>query len=535
MASPLIDLEMTYARYLRDRGRAHEANEIAKKLVLADVDAAAGVRLIGGSFPHLEELCRQLAGKPCYAAARALGKALGTLRWLPPLQPILEAQPFEAASGAIHGAIGAMMCKAEPGDAARIRETLLPAARAIRTHRTDLASIRKAERFRRGLLGEIAAALAACKEAGARELVEEVTGELGGLGVIDRACAQAAFAPALVFLGERAAADELIASAQAALDHEYEDDVDGWGNLWFDCVAEGAAAVKHAATWQHGMCWSAEAPVAHRLVNQPYVGSRGGPRGAAREALANKIAFHVEASKTDTRFANGQLAAALDVIDAARTTDADHVPLLVAQLSLTAETIDQECLARIAGVLVGLPDDAIATPVVALARLRHTELALAHVRRIASEYRRAHALLEIACALGGRDSTRAQATAIADEVLSLAARHPAAAEIARRLLADLAAPPPRTAEIIWEDSYEHRVEEHLMHLVLLFGNGLEGDARFTANTHDAVLTARGLMMGTGSCRRVRDLPEHPLYQAGDECYRQGSHAYAFLCPTPIAR
>jgi hypothetical protein len=538
MLSPLIDLEMSYARYLRARGRAHEANEIARRRVLErrGDDADAYVRLIGGSFPHLEDLCRQFAGKTAYSAARALGAALGELRWLPPLVPILEAQPFEAASGAIHSAIAAMMCKAEPRDADRIRDTLLPAARALRTDRSEQAWIWKAARFRRAALAEIAAAFAACKETeAARTIVDALRAELDGLGVVDRACAHAVIAPPLVLLGERVAADELIASAEAALDHAYDDDVDGYGDVWFDWVAQGRAEVTHFATWEHGKSWIAEAPVAHRYVNYSYFGNRGGPRGAEHEALENKVAFHVEASKTVTRFANGQLAAALDVIDRARETDADYVPELIKLICASADEIDKECLPRLAEALRAMPDDAIATCVMGLARLRHTELALQHVRRIPNERQRTEALVEIACALGAREATRAQAPAIAEEVVALEARHPEAAAVARRLLEDLAHPPPHVPEIIWEDSYEHDVEAHLMHLVLLFGNGLEGDTRFTANTHDAVLTARGLIMGTGSCRRVPDMPEHPLYKPGDECYRQGSYAYAFLCPTPVAR
>jgi hypothetical protein len=109
------------------------------------------------------------------------------------------------------------------------------------------------------------------------------------------------------------------------------------------------------------------------------------------------------------------------------------------------------------------------------------------------------------------------------------------AAVARRLLADLANPPGQVPEIIYDGNSAYSVADQVMMLVYLFGNGLEEDSRFAGNTADAILTARGLIMGTGSCRRVADTPEHPLYQPGDECYRQGDHAYAFLGTTPDPR
>lgn len=71
-----------------------------------------------------------------------------------------------------------------------------------------------------------------------------------------------------------------------------------------------------------------------------------------------------------------------------------------------------------------------------------------------------------------------------------------------------------------------------MLLVLLFGNGLEGDIRITGNTADAVTAARGLATGTGSCQRIDAPPNSPLYRPGDECYVQHPSTHVFLDPQP---
>jgi hypothetical protein len=76
------------------------------------------------------------------------------------------------------------------------------------------------------------------------------------------------------------------------------------------------------------------------------------------------------------------------------------------------------------------------------------------------------------------------------------------------------------------------VRDHVMLLVLLFGNGLEGDIRLTGNTAEAVEIARGLVLGTGSCRRVEPRPDSPLYREGDECYVQAPSTLVFLDPRP---
>ena len=87
------------------------------------------------------------------------------------------------------------------------------------------------------------------------------------------------------------------------------------------------------------------------------------------------------------------------------------------------------------------------------------------------------------------------------------------------------------------DTIRDRFElpDHLMHLVLMFGNGLEGDVRLSGNTADAVDAARGLILGTGNCRPI-DAPaaavDAPLHRAGDECYRQHEDARVFLDPVP---
>jgi hypothetical protein len=81
------------------------------------------------------------------------------------------------------------------------------------------------------------------------------------------------------------------------------------------------------------------------------------------------------------------------------------------------------------------------------------------------------------------------------------------------------------------DTGSYAVRENLMSLLLMFGNGLEGDIRMTGNTADAVEAARGLAIGTGNCQRV-EAPASPLYRPGDECYVQAPSTLVFLCPTP---
>src|SRR5262245_37701575 len=76
------------------------------------------------------------------------------------------------------------------------------------------------------------------------------------------------------------------------------------------------------------------------------------------------------------------------------------------------------------------------------------------------------------------------------------------------------------------------IARDLMSLVLMFGNGLEGDIRITGNTADAIEAARGLALGTGSCRPIEPPTDSPLYRAGDECYVQPPSTLVFLDPKP---
>lgn len=74
--------------------------------------------------------------------------------------------------------------------------------------------------------------------------------------------------------------------------------------------------------------------------------------------------------------------------------------------------------------------------------------------------------------------------------------------------------------------------DDLYPLLLMLGNGLDGDVRFVGNTPDAVEMARGLIIGTGACRPMEPPTDAPLYQPGDECYRQHAQGRAFLDPKP---
>lgn len=75
-------------------------------------------------------------------------------------------------------------------------------------------------------------------------------------------------------------------------------------------------------------------------------------------------------------------------------------------------------------------------------------------------------------------------------------------------------------------------EQSLQLLVLLFGNGLDGDVRLEGSSADAVLALRGLVMKVGSCQPIEPPGDSTLYQVGDECFRQHADARVFLCPTP---
>lgn len=69
-------------------------------------------------------------------------------------------------------------------------------------------------------------------------------------------------------------------------------------------------------------------------------------------------------------------------------------------------------------------------------------------------------------------------------------------------------------------------------LLLLFGNGLEGDVRLEGETAESVEALRGLALKVGSCRPIAPPTDSSLYQPGDECYRQHDTARVFLCPRP---
>lgn len=76
-------------------------------------------------------------------------------------------------------------------------------------------------------------------------------------------------------------------------------------------------------------------------------------------------------------------------------------------------------------------------------------------------------------------------------------------------------------------------EQSLQLLVLLFGNGLDGDVRLEGGTADAVEVLRALTLGVGSCAPIAAPTDSSLYVAGDECFRQHPTARVFLCPTPV--
>jgi len=82
---------------------------------------------------------------------------------------------------------------------------------------------------------------------------------------------------------------------------------------------------------------------------------------------------------------------------------------------------------------------------------------------------------------------------------------------------------------------EGELEQMLHLLVLLFGNGLEGDVRLEGENTEAVEALRGLVRGVGACRPIDAPLDSPLARPGDECYRQHAEARVFLCPRPWSK
>ena len=80
------------------------------------------------------------------------------------------------------------------------------------------------------------------------------------------------------------------------------------------------------------------------------------------------------------------------------------------------------------------------------------------------------------------------------------------------------------------ENLELDLERSLQLLVLLLGNGLEGDVRMVADTSEGVEALRALVLKVGSCTRIEPPGEPSLYQLGDECYRQHPGARVFLSP-----
>jgi hypothetical protein len=78
---------------------------------------------------------------------------------------------------------------------------------------------------------------------------------------------------------------------------------------------------------------------------------------------------------------------------------------------------------------------------------------------------------------------------------------------------------------------------------LHFANGLDWQTRVEGDTQEALVAARGLATGAGSCTRLDPVSLAPevwlgrcLYREGDECYAQGALGagpFLFIDPTPL--
>jgi hypothetical protein len=82
------------------------------------------------------------------------------------------------------------------------------------------------------------------------------------------------------------------------------------------------------------------------------------------------------------------------------------------------------------------------------------------------------------------------------------------------------------------EQLELELERSLLLLLVLFGNGLDGDVRFEGSSPECIDALRGLVVGTGNCVPIAAPADSALWQPGDECYRQQDAARVFLCTTP---
>lgn len=83
------------------------------------------------------------------------------------------------------------------------------------------------------------------------------------------------------------------------------------------------------------------------------------------------------------------------------------------------------------------------------------------------------------------------------------------------------------------EQLELELEKQIFFVVVLFGNGLEGDLRLEGSSAECIEALRGLVVGTGNCTAIETPIDSDLVKPGDECYRQHPSARVFLCPTPF--
>ncbi len=92
----MMNDDLRFARYLRDRGQVVLAKDLVLESLVSSSDVGwLEVAIVGDDVENLSALCAAIVGGPFYGIARSLGEALGRLRQLPRLGPILDGENID--------------------------------------------------------------------------------------------------------------------------------------------------------------------------------------------------------------------------------------------------------------------------------------------------------------------------------------------------------------------------------------------------------------------------------------------------------
>ncbi len=395
----MMNDDLRFARYLRDRGQVVLAKDLVLESLVSSSDVGwLEVAIVGDDVENLSALCAAIVGGPFYGIARSLGEALGRLRQLPRLGPILDGENIDVAAQAIVGALNAIAFRREPDDASAVEEILLP---PLRRFKAD------------ALIATVAAALAALgNTTGATRLVAELSQKFESLDSQDRASLQAALAPALVLLGEFERATAFLDDAERRFVSVFgDDDVDGYGVPSFDALAFDRARATHLKTWTRGS-WEPIRPVSSRFSSQLFRFGRG---RSLYEARKNAIEHHVEASvlgKADAAC----IEAAMTVIEDSRDDEERNLGSLVRLLERWSRPLPDQVLHRLRTVLAASTPDEAADGAWTLAWLGHVMDATEVCGRVKNEYLRRQITTQMALSLATREDSREEAIRLAKEV-----------------------------------------------------------------------------------------------------------------------